>query len=360
MTFGLLDRDTETTPGVTAPRVTLSFGGGGGGALGGLAPDIGPFGASAGLETGVLSLGIARGFAPFVDWAEVHLRPPEGAGPLPTLGEAGTVGISLGDRATSFAGTLDSLEHLSDGSVRLGIGNGARALAQARTSTAFAEMSTGDIIAELCSEAGVDADASGGPSLPRYFADGGASVLDHVARLAASMGRLARFADDGKLELVDDAGSGEEIPVAAGDAILSARLGERVAAGKVRVTGAGGQDWAWLSKDAAPLQAEGGSGPTIRDVSAPWLRGPDGIEGLAAARGRALARDAAPGELHLAAYPDAQPGMILALSGTALDGPWRVMTSTLRLDTGRGFSNHVTLARADADAGALGLLGGLL
>ncbi len=84
------------------------------------------------------------------------------------------------------------------------------------------------------------------------------------------------------------------------------------------------------------------------------------MQGFAQARGRALARDAAPGELLLAACPDAQPGAILALSGTAQDGPWRVMSSTLRVDLESGFSNRVTLARADADAGALGLLGGLL
>jgi hypothetical protein len=359
MVFGLLDRDRETTPGLTAPRITLSFGGGDSGGLGGLAPDIGPFGGGAALETGILSLELARGFAPFVDWAEVHLRLPPGADPLPPLGEAGALGITVGARSMAFAFTLDSLEHRSDGTLRLGLGNGARRLAQARVSTAYAEMSAGDVIAELCGGVDVATTASGGPVLPRYFADGGVSLLDHVARLAASMGRLARVADAGALELVDDTSAGEEIPVAAGDAILRAQLTERAPSGAARVTGAGGDDWAWLRKDAGPIQAEGGTAPPSRDVSAPWLRDADGVGAFAQARGRAFARDAAPGEMLLAAFPDAQPGTILALSGTAMDGPWRVMSSTLRVDPQTGFTNRVSLARADADAGALGLLGGL-
>jgi len=358
MVFGLLDRDAETTPGLTAPGITLSFGGGGG--LGALAPDVGPFGGGPGLETGVLSLELTRGFAPFVDWAEVHLQPPPGADPLPQLGEAGSLGVSLGDRSVTFPCTLDSLEHHSDGSVRLGLGNGARLLAQARVSTAYADTATGDIIAALCAEAGVDTTAGGGPSLPRYFADGGVSVLDHIARLAASMGRLARFSDQGRLELIDDASAGEEIPVAAGDAILSSRLTERRPAGAIRVTGAGANEWHWLRKDASPNQASGGAAPPLRDSTAPWLRSADAIESFAQARGRASGRDSAPGEMLLAAYPDAQPGVILALSGTARDGPWRILSSTVCINSRSGFSNHVTLARADADAGALGLLGGLL
>jgi hypothetical protein len=356
MTFGLLDRDAETAPGLTAPRISLSFGGGGGG----LAPSIGPFGGSEELENGVLSLELARGFAPFADWADIHLKLPPGADNLPSLGESGNVGVTLGDRTVGFACTLDSLEHLSDGSVRMGLGNGARVLAQTRVNAAYAEMTAGDLIATLCSEAGVETTASGGANLPRYFADGGASLLDHVARLAAAMGRLARFADDGKLEVIDDASAGEEIPIAAEDAVLFSRLTERAATGAIRVTGAGASEWAWLRKDAGPVQAEGGAAPPMRDTAAPWLRSPDSVQTLAQARGRALARDAAPGEMILAAYPDAQPGTILALSGSALDGPWQVMSSTLRLDVQNGFSNHVSLARAGDGAGALALLGGLL
>ena len=360
MSFGLLDRDTTTTPGVSTPTITLSFGGGGGGGLAGLAPDIGPFGGSESLETGLLSLEISRGFAPFVDWADIVLRPPDGSGTAPALGETGSVGITLGAHDTTFSGTIDSLEHRADGTVRLGLGNGSRLLAQARHDASFAEMTAADIIAALCAEAGVDADVSGGATLPRYFADGGLSVLDHVARLAASMGRLARLSDDGVLTLTDDTSGGEEIALSAGDAILSAELTDRAAPAGVQITGAGASEWAWLRKDAGPLQATAGAAPQ-RSTPAAWLRDTAAVQTYAEARGRAVARDASPGHLVLAAYPNAQPGVILALSGTALDGAWRVMASTIRFDATEGFSNAVRVARAEDGAGALGLgLGGML
>ncbi|MEO0991533.1 MAG: hypothetical protein AAFX00_11345, partial [Pseudomonadota bacterium] len=137
MTFGLLDRGTETTPGVTAPRIALAFGGGGGG-LGGLAAGL--LGGSAGaLEDGLIEMRLTRGFAPFVDWAEVLLAPVPGGAELPSLGDSGTVTVSSGDQSSVFTASVDSLEQRGDGTARLGLGNGGRVLAQARVETAYTE-----------------------------------------------------------------------------------------------------------------------------------------------------------------------------------------------------------------------------
>lgn len=355
MVFGLLDRGNETTPGVTAPRVTLSFGAGGGGFLDGLVPDAS---GSAGLADGLLSLTLDRGFAPHVDWADIQILPPDGAD-LPAIDASGSLTITVGTRSVTFDGTLASITHDIDGTVRLGMTNGSHVLAQSRGSAVFSEQSASDIISALCAEAGVESETSGGPSLPRYFADGGPSALDHIARLAASMGRLAYVASNGRLTLIDDASPGEEIPIAAGDAIVAAQFTERTRGANVHITGAGAQDWAWLRKDPGPIQAEAGDASFRREKTAPWLRDASAVGDYAQARGRAVGRDAAPGEITLAAYPDAQPGTVLAVSGTAQDGPWRVMRSRLHLSPA-GYRNVVSVAKADADAGALGLLGSFL
>lgn len=363
MTFGLLDREAETTPGFSTPAVTLEFGGGGGGlggALGGLAPDIGPFGTSAGLESGLLSLEIVRGFAPAVDWAEVHLKLPPGGPELPSLGDTGQVGIEVGGRDTGFACTVERIEHRSDGSVILGLGNGGRMLAQARSTTAFTDTGPAEIISALCGEAGVTANASGGGDImARYVVDRGMSLLDHVARLATGMGRLAMFDDSGTLVLVDDAASGEEIPLAAGDAIADAHLVEQVEAGGLRATGAGASDGLTLRKSPGPLQVDTGTAP-LRDQSTPWLRSAGLVQTHVEARARAFARQTKHGRVLLVAYPDAQPGALVALSGTALDGTSRVMSSHLRFDAQQGFSNTIHIAESGSGGGALGLLGGFL
>ncbi|MFN0113403.1 MAG: hypothetical protein ACKVPY_01865, partial [Paracoccaceae bacterium] len=75
MLTGLLDRATQTEPGLTRPKVTLTFGGGGedGGLLGGLAQAAGLVATGPGLEAGLVRLRLHRGMAAGVDWAEVLL-----------------------------------------------------------------------------------------------------------------------------------------------------------------------------------------------------------------------------------------------------------------------------------------------
>lgn len=357
MVFGVLDRGAETTAGVTQPSVRLDFGGQGSG-LGGLAPNIGPFGGSVGLETGVLSLDVSRGFAPFVDWAELLVRPPEGA-EVPELGDTGTIHITVADHTGTFACQVDRIEHRSDGTVRLGLGNGGRVLAQARLATSFAEMSPGDVIAALCAEADVDVgNVSGGETMPRYVVDSARALWDHVSDLARSAGRLAGFNADGALELLDDASAGEELLLSAGDALLDWHLSERVSSGAARITGAGASDPHWLRKDIAAMQKEAGNAPPTQEISAPWLRSSGGVQTKADAQGRALSRAAGTGRLMLAGFPDILPGRMVTLSGTDLDGAWRVMSSRTLFNTGTGFSHEVQIAREAAGAGALGL-GGL-
>jgi len=366
MVFGILDRATQVSPGLIAPQVTLSFTGGDSGGIGALADAVGLGGSGAALADGLIGLRLHRGLAPDVDWAEIVLTPVSGGPDMPTAGDSGSIDITVGDRTSAFACTVDLVETRGDGTLRLTATNGGRVLARMRRETAFAEQTPGAIIDALCAEAEVDSSAgNAGETLPQYVVDAGMSVLDHVARLAETAGRTALFNDEGGLELVDDTASGEVVAtLAQGGDLLDARLGTRAEAGAVTIDGAGageqgGNAWAWLRKEAGPHRAEAGRGPPDRRSAAPWVRAPDAASALAEARARSHARQAAPGRVLVAGTPDAVPGALIDLQGTAQDGSWRVLTLDMSFDRDRGLIGEIRVAPL-ADSGGSGALGGLL
>lgn len=368
MAFGLFEA-TTATPALTAPRVTLTFGAGGGGdgLLGGLAAAVGLSASGPGLADGLVAMRLHRAVAPEVDWVELLLAPVAGGPDMPAPGDSGSVEVTAGEAACAFACTVDLAEPRPDGSLRLTATNGGRVLARSRAETAFAERSPGEIIDALCAGAGVDSAAGpAGEALPRFVVDEGRSLYEHIVRLAETAGRLALFDDEGRLVLVDDTASGEAVVVLAmGAALLDARPVQREAAGRVTVDGAGageqgGNAWAWLRKQAGPHRAEAGSGTPVRRRAAPWVRSPDAARTLAEARGRALARTAAPGRFLAAASPAVVPGALFEVTGTAQDGLWRALSVDLRFDLRAGLLSEIRAAPFAEGGGALGLLEGLL
>jgi hypothetical protein len=310
--------------------------------------------------------------APGVDVAELLLAPVPGGPDLPAPGDVGEIALSAGDAASAFACSIDLKEDRGGGLVRLTATNGGRVLARSRLEKSFESQTPGAIIDALASEAGVTGRAgAAGDRLPRYLADEGRSVLDHIARLAATAGRLAAFDDAGALVLLDDAAEGGEAVarLVAGETLIDWRIGAREApGGAVTVDGAGAADkggnaWAWLRKEPGPFRAEAGSGPPARRLPAPWARSESASGDLAAARARATAREAAPGRFLAASVPQAVPGAIVEVAGTGTrDGPWLVLSVDLRFDLAHGMLSEIRAAPAGAGAtaGGLGLPGGLL
>lgn len=371
MVFGFLDQAAADPPGLSAPQVTITFGAAAGAddLLGGLAAAVGLSGTGPGLADGLIGLRLHRAVAPDVDWAELLLGKAPGGPDMPAPGATGSVGIGTGGAGSAFACTVDLVENRTDGTLRLTASNGGRVLARARTELAFAARRPGQIIDALCGEAGVASDAGAvGEALPRYVVDEGRSLLDHIARLAATAGRLALFDDAGKLVLVDDTASGEAVAVlASGGALLDARPAQREAGGSVTIDGAGagergGTAWAWLRKDVGPQRARAGSGPPDRRRAAPWVRSPDAAGMLAAAQGRALARLASPGSFLAAGVPAVVPGALFDVTGTAQDGQWRALAVDLTFDLQGGLLSEIRAAPLSAGgglSGLAGLLGGL-
>jgi hypothetical protein len=366
MISGLLDAGTAP-PTLTRPRVTLSFGAGGGGLLGGLAQAAGLASAGEGLEAGLVRLRLHREVAPGVDWAEMIIAPVPGGPDLPEAGDEGTIGLAAEDATSSFSCTIDLVEQRSDGLRRLTASNGGRVLARSRAEISFADRTPGDIIDALAAEAGVTAGVgTAGEKLPRYVADGGRSLLDHVARLAATAGRLAHFGDDGALALVDDAAPGEAVArLLAGANILDMRIAKRAVEGKVVVHGEGAPDqgskaWAWIRKQSAALDAEAGTAPPERRSAAPWARSRGSATDLAGARQRALAREASTGRFLVSAVPQAAPGVVVELSGVeGHDGSWLVTAVDVTFDPARGMVSEIRAAPAGGGSGG-SLPGGLL
>ncbi|MEM1159769.1 MAG: hypothetical protein AAGJ28_02450 [Pseudomonadota bacterium] len=370
MSFGLLDRATATEPGVVTPTVSLSFGaagGGLGGGLGGLGDALGGalgLSGGAGLAEGLVSLSLSRGAAPHVNWGEFVVIPIEGGAGVPSVGDEGTISFSAGKDSGNFSCIVDMVEARADGSRRLTVSDGGRALARARMEQSFADQTPGAIIASLCGEAEVQTSAgSEGGTMPQYVADGGRSLLDHVARLAQTAGKWAIFDGDGKLSLIDDTAGGEAAAtLTMGGNLIDARTATRMGSGSVAIDGAGvgergGNSWAWLRKEAGPHRAEAGDGATRR-IPSPWVRSPDDANTLAGSRARLMGNEAAPGRFLAVSAAGAEPGALVDVQGTDQDGQWRVISQAITWDRETGFLNEITAAPA-ASGGLGGVLGGL-
>jgi hypothetical protein len=363
MVGGLFDRLTGgTQETLTRPSVTLDFaGGGGGGLLGGVGALAG-LGSAPDLPARLLELTITRGLAPSVDAATFTLV---AEGEPPALGDAGSIGLETAAARGAFACTICHVSGRGNGTLRLSAANGSGALARIRVNQSYVDRRPSEMIEDLARRAGVAVEGSAaGDSLPVYAADDRRTALEHIARLAATAGRIAAFDDAGRLRLIDDGASDEPVvTLRRGLSLIDWHLDERLPhTGALTLDGAGaeggGERWAWLRKEAGPMRKSSGEGDPERRHAAPWVRSPQAAEDLGAALSRAGARRAAASRLLATAQPALAPGATLALEGIA-DGLYRVTAVIHRFDLVHGLSTEIRVA--PAGVGALpGIVGGLL
>jgi hypothetical protein len=101
-----------------------------------------------------------------------------------------------------FSGTIASIRR-SPEAIRVRALNAGRVLAQVRPAITWEQATAGTVIRNLCDEAGVDAgDVEAGISLAYYAADPSRTALDHIARVAAWSGAMARISPDNRVEAV--------------------------------------------------------------------------------------------------------------------------------------------------------------
>jgi len=101
-----------------------------------------------------------------------------------------------------FSGTIASIRRSAD-AIRVRALNAGGVLAQVRPAITWEQASAGTVIRNLCDEAGVEAgNVEDGISLAYYAADPARTALDHIARVAAWSGAMARVSPDNRVEAV--------------------------------------------------------------------------------------------------------------------------------------------------------------
>jgi hypothetical protein len=122
--------------------------------------------------------------------------------------------------ADVFAGRLDSIQRGFD-EIRLTAFDAGGALAQVRPSATYEQVTAATIVRNLCSDAGVDVgDLADGQQLPFYVADPSRTALEHIARVSAWNGALARVGSDGRVETVVLDASQAELALRSGREVL--------------------------------------------------------------------------------------------------------------------------------------------
>lgn len=145
-------------------------------------------------------LRLVRARLPDVDRLEVDLPASVSldAGP----GDDAKLSLDGGEgEETVFTGTIRRVIGRPE-LVRVVCGGAGVLLGAARPALALEGVATGQVVQQLCDDAGVETDAiDDGPSLALYVADGRATALQEIARLAAAFGAWARVDGDGRLSM---------------------------------------------------------------------------------------------------------------------------------------------------------------
>lgn len=174
--------------------------------------------------TQILSLDLRLEAAPLLDVLRVHL--PAGAKVSAAVGDKVTLALDIGEKKKVFAGSINSLRR-SFSEISITALNAAGELAQYRPAVTYEQITAGTVVRNLCGDIGVAVDrAEDGVSLSFYVADPGSTALEHVARVCAWSGAIARVTAENKIEtLVIDA-TQPEVALKYGRELLELHQGE--------------------------------------------------------------------------------------------------------------------------------------
>jgi len=190
----------------------------------------------------LLELDIRLEAAPMLDVVSIRMpaRAPVSAG----VGDAVALAVDGGEGSVDvFTGKVDSIRHELDG-IRIAAMNGGADLARYRPAVTYEKVTVATVIGNLCGDVNVDvADLETGPVLAFFAADPSRSALDHVARVAAWAGALARMSADNRLQATVLNATSPGIALRYGREITATRQGRAAS---------------WL--DAVVIAGEGGAG----------------------------------------------------------------------------------------------------
>ena len=271
-------------------------------------------------EEQILALRLRLGELPTLDRLEVVL-------PLETrfdvgVGAACTLELNGGDGAHPvFSGELTEVRRGSSG-LRVSAHNGGFKLARSRPLVSLEQLSLADVIAQLASDADVDAEVDDdGPQLALYVAEGRSCAHQEIARLADMAGLSCSFDSDGKLRVIDPTQPVDELALLYGREPLQVSRGELLGdGGAIVVVGEGGGEPSspqgrWVVTDFS-RGAASQPGPGQRHLVRPELRTTD--DATRAAGAVAVRRDASAKPVRLVTWlhPRLRPGAWLQIAET--------------------------------------------
>jgi hypothetical protein len=248
-------------------------------------------------------------------------------------GEDCSLEVDGGDgAATVFTGTLTQVSRSFAG-LHLTAHNGGLHLARFRPAAAFEQMTVGEVIESLCSDAGVTvADVVDGPTLALHVAEGRSTAADEIAHLALLAGAAGAFSGEGELYVTEDGGPGGEMALRYGRELMAIDTGQILdELPAITVIGEGGgaptsPEGRWIITDfssgAAPAP-----GASDRIVALPDIRTTDDAATAGAALTHRRSVALAPVKLRLWLNPKIEPGMRLELA----DMPDRVPLGECRV-----------------------------
>jgi hypothetical protein len=232
-----------------------------------------------------LELSLTLDIAPVVDALIATF--PSG---LDLQAEAGDpVQLTLDDE-TVFTGTIEAVQR-GFTQTRIRALNAGGALARFRPASTYEQVTAGEVVRNLCSDAGVDAgEIATGVALAFYAADPSRNAFAHIARVAAWSGAIARVTADDAVEMRVVKAAAAEAALRYGRDLLSFDLESKSAAIETFVvTGEAGAGSASAPEAHRPTtDFFNGNRPDGPDATSSWTSAP----ALRTARSAATARAA--------------------------------------------------------------------
>jgi hypothetical protein len=313
----------------------------------------------------VIALRLRRGRLPALDRLEALLPAPVKLDARP--GDDVSLELDGGEGATLvFTGMLTGLGRAGT-AVRITAHGGAFQLARYRPAVTLETVTTGDVITQLCADAGVDTGTiDSGPTMALYAADGRATALAEIPRLAWLAGGQAAFDGEGRLFATSDGGPGEDMALRYGRELLDAEVFEVVPdETELAIVGEGAgaatspkgrQVVVDFFKGSAPAP-----GPDARLRASPELRTVDDAQSAAAAWTARRAAAESPVRFTAWLLPALAPGARVEIQ----DAPAHLGLSECRVEqvvhtveAARGARTRVWGTRQTEAGGALGALAG--
>lgn len=314
-----------------------------------------------------VAIRLRRTQLPSLDKLEVVL--PPGTAFSASTGETCSLEIDGGEGATTvFSGVVSGIRQ-EYGQLRVTAHNGGLALARYRPAQALEQVTIGDVIQSLCSDAAVDvADIIEGPTLALYAVEGRAAAHHEIARLALLAGAKGAFDGEGQLHVTEDGGPGGELALRYGREIIEVTsevlLPDESA---FSVVGEGGGDASSPEARWVITDFTGGNGPdpgvSERLAVHPELRTVDDAQVAGEAYMQRNAVAASPIRLRLWAHPVPEPGMRLEFADmpeTVSPGECRITQVVTTLVPAKGMTTDIWAGGSSDASGFGGALGGLL